>query len=121
MLVSSAHLFPSFQITLMQMLPLKGLSRLAGWLAEKELPLWIRQRFFSWYIKKYECDMSEALEPDHLKYSSFQSFFGRELKPGVRTIDSLAMLTSPSDGTVEFYKCVKYLGGVDLFILMSCN
>ena len=44
--------------------------------------------------------MSEADEEDFRFYPTFNAFFRRALKPGMRPIDPHAQLVSPADGRV---------------------
>ncbi|CAF0766457.1 unnamed protein product [Didymodactylos carnosus] len=41
------------------------------------------------FVKMYRLDVDELLEPDLTKYSCFNEFFYRKLKPNVRPIDSV--------------------------------
>ncbi|KAG1669952.1 Phosphatidylserine decarboxylase proenzyme, mitochondrial [Nymphon striatum] len=97
---SSLKLASDYEKSIIKAIPFNQLSRLCGWLAKIELPIFARRYFFSWFIKKYNCNMDEALEKDPLKYSTFQEFFGRKLKPDCRVVDNEASITSPSDGTI---------------------
>ncbi len=80
-------------------LPKQALTRLAGRIAS-------RQRgetttgLIRWFVGKYGVDMSEAAEPDIAKYLSFNDFFTRELKPGVRPL-AQADLVCPVDGAIS--------------------
>lgn len=53
-----------------------------------------------WFIKRYQVNMSEALNPDPAAYRSFNAFFTRELKPGARPI-AKADWICPVDGAVS--------------------
>ena len=50
-----------------------------------------------WFVNKYGVNMAEAAEPDIARYASFNDFFTRALKPGVRPLAACA-LVSPVDG-----------------------
>lgn len=53
-------------------------------------------------IALYKVDMSEALESDPEKYSSFNAFFTRALQPDARPIaDDPLSICCPSDGTLS--------------------
>jgi phosphatidylserine decarboxylase len=55
-----------------------------------------------WFVKKYGVDMSEAYEPEIEYYPTFNEFFTRALKPGVRPIaPGDNTLACPADGTVS--------------------
>ncbi len=55
-----------------------------------------------WFVKKYRVDMSEAEEPEIENYKTFNEFFTRPLKAGIRPIapdeDTLAC---PCDGVIS--------------------
>jgi len=53
----------------------------------------------NFYVYLYGCNTKEA-EKRLNEYKSLQEFFTRKLKPGIRTIDPKAVLTSPVDGTI---------------------
>lgn len=90
-----------FFILLQYLLPQHLLSRLAGLVAENR-SLWFKQRFITWFIKKYQVNMSEALVEDPNAYAHFNDFFTRELKPGVRPIvDTANSIASPADGAIS--------------------
>lgn len=83
------------------LLPHRLLSRLALWAARSE-----SRGFKDWLIalviRKFDVDMSEAADPEPKNYPSFNAFFTRALRPGVRTPDAdpLALLM-PADGKVS--------------------
>ena len=84
-----------------KMAPQHLISRAAGRIANSRNPN-IRDRFIRWFIERYGVDMSEAAEPDPLKYDSFNDFFTRALKPGARPFDSTPeALTCPADGAIS--------------------
>ena len=54
------------------------------------------------FLRHYQVNMSEAVQPDPLAYESFNAFFTRALKPDTRPIDTSAgSIVSPVDGTVS--------------------
>jgi phosphatidylserine decarboxylase len=56
----------------------------------------------NWFVKKYGVDMSEAYEPEIEYYPTFNEFFTRALKPGIRPIPpGDNTLACPADGTVS--------------------
>lgn len=82
-------------------IPKHALSRLVGKLAASETP-WIKNAFIRHFAKKFDIDMSEAIEQDPLRYKSFNDFFTRALKEGSRQIDSdKHSIVSPADGAVS--------------------
>jgi len=83
-------------------IPQLAVSRLAGWLADNESMPALKNRVVKWFIKRYGVDMSEALEPDYTTYPSFNAFFTRALKPGLRPMDEReTTLISPVDGAIS--------------------
>jgi phosphatidylserine decarboxylase len=57
---------------------------------------WIIRRF----VKKYNVNMAEAVNPDITSYRCFNEFFTRPLKPGARSIAS-AQEVCPVDGKIS--------------------
>jgi phosphatidylserine decarboxylase len=53
-----------------------------------------------WFVARYGVDMSEAANPDIASYASFNEFFTRPLKPGLRPV-SQAEFVSPVDGAIS--------------------
>ncbi len=82
--------------------PQLAVSRLAGKLADNDKVPALKNQVVNWFIGRYGVDMSEALEPDPSTYPSFNAFFTRELKPGLRPVDpDPNSLISPVDGTIS--------------------
>lgn len=65
----------------------------------------ITTAFIKWFINRYGIDMSEALHEDPAHYKTFNEFFTRELKPGLRPLSD-SDLVLPVDG------CISQLGAV---------
>lgn len=54
------------------------------------------------FIRRFDVDMSEAAEPDPAAYPTFNAFFTRPLRAGVRTVDGAKnSIVSPVDGAVS--------------------
>ncbi len=82
--------------------PQLALSRLAGRLADMDGAPALRNRVIKWFIGRYGVDMSEAAEPDPTAYPTFNAFFTRALKPGVRPLaEGETTLVSPVDGAIS--------------------
>jgi phosphatidylserine decarboxylase len=63
---------------------------------------WLKDRLIRWFIGRFSVDMREAREPDLGRYTTFNEFFTRELKPGARSIAQAAdTLVSPVDGFIS--------------------
>ncbi|MGB3620060.1 phosphatidylserine decarboxylase [Ketobacter sp. MCCC 1A13808] len=72
------------------------LSRLAGLVAESRWPL-IKNTFIDFFLNQYDIDMSLAAETDPHAYATFNDFFTRALRDGVRPIATNG-IASPADG-----------------------
>src|SRR5690554_3334791 len=82
--------------------PQLAVSRLAGQLADSDRTPALKNRVVKWFIGRYGVNMSEAAESDPTAYSSFNAFFTRALKPGVRTVaEGSDVFVSPVDGTIS--------------------
>ncbi|MBR9727678.1 archaetidylserine decarboxylase [Shewanella intestini] len=91
----------SLKIALQYILPKHFLSRLVGKFAAAELGS-ITTAGIKWFIKQYKIDMSEAAKPEPEAYKTFNDFFTRELKAGIRPIcDSDNIMAHPVDGAVS--------------------
>jgi len=82
-------------------LPHHALSSLMSKLTHCENKTW-KNLFIKQIIKHYGVNMDEAREPDINAYKSFNHFFTRELKPGVRPLSSERnAIVCPADGAVS--------------------
>jgi phosphatidylserine decarboxylase len=59
-----------------------------------------------WFVKKYQVNMAEALNPDISSYATFNDFFTRALKPSARPL-TVAELICPVDGAISQFGDVK--------------
>ena len=92
------RLFVLVQYVLPQIL----ISRIAGKLADSKPPAVLKYAFIRWFIGRYGVNMSEAAEEDPTRYPSFNEFFTRALKPGIRPMGGHERsIISPVDGTVS--------------------
>ncbi|KAB8044495.1 archaetidylserine decarboxylase [Janthinobacterium aquaticum] len=57
-------------------------------------------RLIRWFVGRYNVNMDEALDPDISHYTSFNEFFTRALRPGVRPI-AQADYVCPVDGRIS--------------------
>ena len=92
---------PSLFVTLQRILPQHLLSRGVGWLAATRITP-IKNLFISRFTQAYDINMAEAAEENPLAYESFNAFFTRALKPGMRPIaaDPRA-IACPADGAIS--------------------
>ncbi|NWO07986.1 MAG: phosphatidylserine decarboxylase [Alteromonadaceae bacterium] len=82
--------------------PQLAISHLAGRLADSARASGLRHRVIKWFIGRYGVNMNEAAEPDFTTYPTFNAFFTRALKEGVRPIaGGNEVFVSPVDGTIS--------------------
>ena len=87
-------------IWLQHILPHHAVSRGAGTIASSEVP-WLKNLLIRRFIEAYDVDMSQAARSVE-EFKSFNDFFTRELKPGMRPLaDASAHILSPADGAVS--------------------
>ncbi|RYY76676.1 MAG: phosphatidylserine decarboxylase [Gammaproteobacteria bacterium] len=88
-------------IKLQHWVPQHALSRFVGNIANSRNPF-IKNSFIKWFIKRYNVDMSIAKEENPTAYASFNDFFTRELKPGVRPMcGEPTAIVCPADGAIS--------------------
>ena len=91
------YLFILFQY----LAPKKLISEIIGFFAKSQ-NYYIKTFFIKNFQKKYNVNLKEAIYEDVELYSSFNSFFTRELKPESRPIDeNIHSIISPADGVVS--------------------
>lgn len=84
-----------------RIVPQQKLSRVVGKVAASENPL-LKNIVIQAFKAKYGIDMSIADQGNALKFKSFNDFFTRSLKDGVREIDANpASVVSPADGAIS--------------------
>jgi phosphatidylserine decarboxylase len=81
------------------LLPKLLLTRFAGAVAGFEGGA-LTHALIRWFVKRYQVNMAEAAEPDVTQFPTFNAFFTRALKPGVRPL-AAADLICPVDGAVS--------------------
>ena len=86
------------------LLPKQALTRLAGAIAAAEAGP-TTTALIRHFIRRYGVDMDEAADPDPAAYPSFNAFFTRALKPGVRPVAS-ARLVCPVDGAISQFGAI---------------
>lgn len=88
-------------VTLQYLLPHHLLCRAVYSLTRSRSP-WLKNRLIRAFLRHYRPRLDEALEPDALRYESFNAFFTRALRPEARPQDRDAgSILSPCDGTVS--------------------
>lgn len=94
-------------VSLQYLIPKHLLSRLVGWLANCRLN-WLKNLMINWFIRHYQVDMSIAALPHAKDYVTFNGFFIRRLKAGVRPIATEPnSIISPVDGIISQYGGIK--------------
>lgn len=83
---------------LIRALPRVPLSRAVGRLCDQKIPAPVAKWVQKAYCAAYPVNLEEALEPG--PYPSFDAFFTRPLRPGVRPISEDAVV-SPADGQLS--------------------
>lgn len=93
------------KVLLQYALPKQGLTRIAGRIARARGGA-ITTRLIRWFVAKYGIDMNEAANPDIASYASFNDFFTRPLREGVRPL-------APSDFVCPVDGAISQLGAID--------
>jgi phosphatidylserine decarboxylase len=86
-------------ILIQRLLPHHLFSRLVGWFMGRRLwKNWLIRTF----AKRYGVDFSEAEREDACDYESFNDFFTRRLKPGMRPLPAeVNAVVQPADGAIS--------------------
>jgi phosphatidylserine decarboxylase len=92
-------------VLLQYLLPKKALTLLAGHLARAQVGA-LTTRFIQWFVRRYQVNMAEAVNPDISSYASFNDFFTRALKVGARPL-ATADLICPVDGAISQFGKIK--------------
>jgi phosphatidylserine decarboxylase len=87
------------------LLPKQSLTSLAGRFASQARGN-TTTSVIRWFVKKYQVNMAEALNPDISSYATFNDFFTRALKPGARPLTE-AELICPVDGAISQFGDIK--------------
>ncbi len=83
------------------LVPQHQLSRVVGKVAASENPI-LKAAVIHAFKTKYGIDLSIAEQGNALKYKSFNDFFTRALKDGVRLVDENPdSIVSPADGAIS--------------------
>jgi len=84
-----------------KVVPQHRLSRVVGKIAASENPL-VKIAVIAAFKTKYGIDMSIAEQTNALKFKSFNDFFTRGLRTGVRAVDAdSTAIVSPADGAIS--------------------
>ncbi|KZN49046.1 archaetidylserine decarboxylase [Pseudoalteromonas luteoviolacea] len=89
------------KIALQYALPKHAVSRLVGKLAAAQAGA-LTTQLIKLFIKQYKIDMTEALHEDPAHYKTFNEFFTRPLKPGIRPLTTEEhIIAHPVDGAIS--------------------
>ncbi len=95
--MKSGRLFVWFQ----HVLPQHALSRLVLHATRVRAP-WFKNALIRGFLKLFAIDMTEAVQPEPLRYASFNEFFTRALKPDARAIaPEPRAIACPVDGAIS--------------------
>jgi phosphatidylserine decarboxylase len=97
--VSDRTLGERVAVAAQHLLPKQALTEVAGAFAQSKGGV-LTAAFIRWFIRRYKVDMREAAESDPAAYATFNAFFTRALRPGVRPM-AQAELVCPVDGAVS--------------------
>lgn len=90
-----------FKAALQYPLPQHAISRVVHWATRIHQP-GFKNRLIRGFIRRFSVDMTEAAQPDPTAYPSFNAFFTRALRPGIRPLATEAdAVACPVDGTVS--------------------
>lgn len=89
------------------LLPKQLLTCFLGWLANKEWGF-LTNNLIKGFIKLYKIDLKEAEFETAESYKTFNQFFARHLKVGVRPIDdSVSSVVMPADGIISQFGSIQ--------------
>ena len=94
-----------FAVLLQYLLPKQAITWFAGKVANAQAGR-ITTAIIDDFIRRYNVDMSEAADPDSSNYVSFNTFFTRALRQGVRPV-ATADLVSPVDGAISQFGIIE--------------
>ncbi|HEY8119113.1 MAG TPA: archaetidylserine decarboxylase [Methylophilaceae bacterium] len=97
----SSHLVVSLQY----LLPKQAITTLAGKFANAKAGR-LTTAVISWFVKHYGVNMAEAAQPDIQQYQTFNDFFTRSLRVGVRGM-AKAEFVCPVDGAVSQFGAIQ--------------
>ena len=87
------------------LLPKRALTVFGGWVATRRWGT-ATTRLIAWFVKRYDVNMNEAANPDLASYTSFNDFFTRALRSGVRPLANAA-LVCPVDGAISQFGTIQ--------------
>ncbi|HQR97702.1 MULTISPECIES: archaetidylserine decarboxylase [unclassified Polaromonas] len=94
-----------FEVFLQYLLPKQALTEFGSHIASMRGGA-VTTRIIRWFVGKYGVNMGEAANPDIGSYPTFNEFFTRALKPGVRPL-AAADLICPVDGAISQFGAIE--------------
>ncbi len=94
-----------FKVGLQYLLPKQTITAFGGVVASGKWGA-VTTGIIRWFVGKYGVNMAEAANPDISSYASFNDFFTRALKDGVRPL-AQADLVCPVDGAISQFGAIK--------------
>lgn len=94
------------KILLQHILPKRRLTTFAGHIARAQGGE-MTTRLIRWFVERYGVDMNEAANADIGSYKSFNDFFVRRLKAGIRTLAS-SDFVCPVDGAISQFGAIDH-------------
>jgi len=82
-----------------RLIPVNAMTKLSGKFAELEMPEALRKPIYGLYALLFGCQMQDS-EKELGDFLTFNAFFTRSLKEGIRPVDELADLVAPADGRI---------------------
>lgn len=92
-------------VALQYLLPKTAITRFAGWCAHSRATWWTHN-VIPWFIQRYGVNMDEAANPDPRSYATFNEFFTRPLRAGVRPLAPEGFVC-PVDGAISQFGDIK--------------
>jgi len=92
-------------VLLQYILPKQAITALAGKLAHYQGGN-LTTSVITWFVKRYQVNMTEAANPDVASYKTFNAFFTRPLKNGARPITQ-ADFICPVDGAISQFGVIE--------------
>lgn len=93
-------------VLLQHLLPKQALTQFAGWVASIQHARFT-PRLIRWFVRRYNVNMAEALDPDIASYPTFNAFFTRALRDGARPL-AKADFICPVDGAISQFGAIEH-------------
>jgi phosphatidylserine decarboxylase len=92
-------------VSLQSLIPQHGLSRLVGWLADLERPVWLKRLLIVAFARSYDIDFGYTESRRSAEWRSFNEFFTRPLRDGARPVAETRYV-QPAEGLISQYGVV---------------